>query len=114
MSAKGSSPDNAACEGFFGRLKNEFFYYRDWKNISPETFMAELDAYLTYYDEGRIKRRGSPVACLNLSPSPHLLLFEIKAGSHPTAFRSANTALRSKFSIWSGLRPASGPDFGGS
>ncbi len=28
----------------------------DWKNISPETFMAELDAYLTYYDEGRIKR----------------------------------------------------------
>lgn len=56
MSAKGSSPDNAACEGFFGRLKNEFFYYRDWKNISPEIFMAELDAYLTYYDEGRIKR----------------------------------------------------------
>ena len=24
MSAKGCSPDNAACEGFFGRLKNEF------------------------------------------------------------------------------------------
>jgi hypothetical protein len=23
------SPDNAACEGFFGRLKNEFFYSRD-------------------------------------------------------------------------------------
>ena len=56
MSAKGSSPDNAACEGFFGRLKNEFFYYRDWTGISPETFMSELDAYLTYYDEGRIKR----------------------------------------------------------
>ena len=28
----------------------------DWKSISLETFMAELDAYLTYYDEGRIKR----------------------------------------------------------
>ena len=26
MSAKGCSPDNAACEGFFGRLKNEMFY----------------------------------------------------------------------------------------
>ena len=25
MSAKGCSPDNSACEGFFGRLKNEFF-----------------------------------------------------------------------------------------
>lgn len=28
MSKKGCSPDNAACEGFFGRLKNEFFYHR--------------------------------------------------------------------------------------
>ena len=26
MSRKGSSPDNAACEGFFGRLKTELFY----------------------------------------------------------------------------------------
>lgn len=26
MSAKGCSTDNSACEGFFGRLKNEFFY----------------------------------------------------------------------------------------
>ena len=25
MSKKGCSPDHAACEGFFGRLKNEFF-----------------------------------------------------------------------------------------
>lgn len=30
MSKKGCSPDNSACEGFFGRLKNEFFYGRDW------------------------------------------------------------------------------------
>jgi transposase InsO family protein len=26
MSSKGCSPDNAACEGFFGRLKTELFY----------------------------------------------------------------------------------------
>lgn len=26
MSRKGCSPDNSACEGFFGRLKNEMFY----------------------------------------------------------------------------------------
>lgn len=31
MSRKGYSPDNAACEGFFGRLKNELFYARDWR-----------------------------------------------------------------------------------
>lgn len=30
MSKKGCSPDNAACEGFFGRLKNEMFYGRSW------------------------------------------------------------------------------------
>ena len=56
MSAKGCSPDNAACEGFFGRLKNEFFYYRDWSGVTPEEFMGRLDAHLRYYCEGRIKR----------------------------------------------------------
>jgi transposase InsO family protein len=30
MSRKGCSPDNAACEGFFGRLKTEMFFSRDW------------------------------------------------------------------------------------
>ena len=29
MSKKGCSPDNSAMEGFFGRLKNEFFHHRD-------------------------------------------------------------------------------------
>lgn len=29
MSRKARSQDNAACEGFFGRLKTEFFYPRD-------------------------------------------------------------------------------------
>ncbi|TCR71382.1 integrase-like protein [Rhizobium sp. BK376] len=29
MSRKRCSPDNAACEGFFGRLKTELFYPRD-------------------------------------------------------------------------------------
>lgn len=31
MSRKGCTPDNAACEGFFDRLKTEFFYPRDWR-----------------------------------------------------------------------------------
>lgn len=55
MSAKGCSPDNAACEGFFGRLKNEFFYYSDWSGVTAEEFMGRLDAYMRYYCEGRIK-----------------------------------------------------------
>ena len=55
MSAKGCSPDNAACEGFFGRLKNEFFHWRDWRGVPAGEFMARLEAYLVYYCEGRIK-----------------------------------------------------------
>ena len=55
MSAKGCSPDNAACEGFFGRLKNEFFYYRDWSGVGARNFADQLEAYLEYYCEGRIK-----------------------------------------------------------
>lgn len=55
MSKKGYSPDNAACEGFFGRLKNEFFYNRDWRGISIESFIRQLEEYLTWYNERRIK-----------------------------------------------------------
>ena len=55
MSKKGCSPDNAACEGFFGRLKNEFFYYRSWNNVTIEDFCAQLDQYIHCYNEKRIK-----------------------------------------------------------
>ena len=55
MSKKGCSPDNAACEGFHGRLKNEFFYNRDWRGVTIESFVAQLDEYLHWYSEDRIK-----------------------------------------------------------
>jgi transposase InsO family protein len=55
MSAKGCTPDNAACEGFFGRMKNEFFYPQDWHTVTIEQFMEELDSYLRWYNEKRIK-----------------------------------------------------------
>ena len=42
MTSKGCSPDNAACEGFFGRLKTEWFYRRDWRNTSIEQFISLL------------------------------------------------------------------------
>ena len=56
MSAKGCSPDNAAAEGFFGRLKNELFYGRDWRGVGYEEFRERLAAYLTHYNETRIKK----------------------------------------------------------
>lgn len=55
MSKKGCSPDNAACEGFFGRLKNELFYGRSWAGVSVEEFIGRLDRYLHWYNEKRIK-----------------------------------------------------------
>lgn len=39
MSKKRCSSDNAASEGFFGRLKNEMFYGKSWIGISIEQFI---------------------------------------------------------------------------
>ncbi|PKH14618.1 transposase [Pseudomonas sp. 43NM1] len=55
MSRKGCSPDNAACEGFFGRLKTELFYPRNWESTSIEQFIQTLDSYIRWYNEKRIK-----------------------------------------------------------
>ncbi|KXB64172.1 hypothetical protein HMPREF1868_00139 [Olsenella sp. DNF00959] len=60
-----------------------------------------------------VERRGRPVSLPDLSPSSHLLPFEIEAGSHPPAFGSANTALSSRLPVWSGVSPDSGPESGG-
>lgn len=55
MSKKGCSPDNAACEGFFGRLKTELIYRRNWQDVTLEDFMERIDAYIRWYNERRIK-----------------------------------------------------------
>ena len=55
MSKKGCSPDNSACEGFFGRLKNEMFYGQSWKDVTIEEFITILDEYIHWYSEKRIK-----------------------------------------------------------
>ena len=55
MSKKGCSPDNSACEGFFGRLKNEMFYGKCWDDVSIDQFVEILDEYIHWYAEKRIK-----------------------------------------------------------
>lgn len=55
MSKKGCSPDNSACEGLFGRLKNEMFYTQNWNGVSIPTFIEILNDYLVWYNETRIK-----------------------------------------------------------
>lgn len=55
MSKKGCSPDNSACEGFFGHLKTEMFYGRNWDEYTLTEFIKEADAYMHWYCKDRIK-----------------------------------------------------------
>ena len=55
MSKKGCSPDNSACEGFFGHLKTEMFYGRNWDEYSIDDFIQEIDTYIHWYRKDRIK-----------------------------------------------------------
>ena len=55
MSRKACPQDNAACEVFFGLIKNEMFYNRSWKGVSIREFIEILDTYLAWYNERRVK-----------------------------------------------------------
>ena len=56
MSKKGCSPNNSACEGVFGRIKNEMFYNADWSGVNISEFIGILNDYLYWYNEKRIKK----------------------------------------------------------
>jgi transposase InsO family protein len=47
--------DDNGFVGVCGRLKTELFYPRDWKAITIEQFVVEVDAYIRWYNEKRIK-----------------------------------------------------------
>lgn len=57
MSKKGCSPDNSACEGFFGIIKNAMFYGRNWNGVSIDDFISLLNNYLHWFREKRIKQK---------------------------------------------------------
>lgn len=65
MSKKGCSPDNAACEGFFGHLKTEMFYTRNWDETSIEDFTCEINRYMNWYRTDRIKLSLGGLSPLN-------------------------------------------------
>lgn len=56
MSRKAKSPDNARAEGFFGTLKQEFFYAKDWTGTSKKKFVSLLEDYIVWYRDCKIKR----------------------------------------------------------
>ncbi len=53
MSRKGNSLDNSAMESFFGRLKTECFYKREFK--TKEEIVEAVRDYLDYYNRHRIQ-----------------------------------------------------------
>jgi integrase family protein len=55
MSRKGNCLDNAVIENFFGLLKSELLYLREF--CSYEEFQTELELYLEYYNHNRIKEK---------------------------------------------------------
>ena len=56
MSKKGSTPDNAQAESFFGHLKTEFFYNRSWLGKSIDDFTQALNKYIEWYNTKRRKK----------------------------------------------------------
>jgi len=65
MSRKGNCLDNAVAESFFGTLKSECFYLRDFGSIAE--LRKAVDEYIHYYNhEGiSLKLKGlSPVEYL--------------------------------------------------
>ena len=62
MSRKGNCLDNSVMENFFGLLKSEMLYLKDFESV--EEFKVELEDYINYYNNKRIKeklKRLSPV-----------------------------------------------------
>ena len=55
MSRKGNCLDNSVMENFFGILKSELLYLRDFRSM--EEFRVELEKYIDYYNHKRIKAK---------------------------------------------------------
>ncbi|GIO35135.1 transposase [Paenibacillus albilobatus] len=55
MSRKGNCYDNAVIENFFGIVKSEFLYFKEFESIAH--FKKELSKYIDYYNNKRIKAK---------------------------------------------------------
>ena len=55
MSRKGNCYDNSVMENFFGIIKSEFLYLKEFEGV--EQFKIELEKYIRYYNTKRIKAK---------------------------------------------------------
>ncbi len=63
MSRKGNCLDNSPTENFFGRLKEEIWYNKEYKYENSKDLIKEIHNYIRYYNEIRIVTRlkSSPI-----------------------------------------------------
>ena len=55
MSRKGNCYDNSVMENFFGIMKSEFLYLKEFQSV--EHFKLELENYINYYNTKRMKAK---------------------------------------------------------
>ena len=55
MSRKGNCYDNSVMENFFGIMKSEFLYLKEFESV--EHFKQELEKYIEYYNNKRLKAK---------------------------------------------------------
>ena len=55
MFRKGNSMDNGFMENFFGLLKTEIFYDKEYKYKNIDQLILAIDDYINYYNYDRIK-----------------------------------------------------------
>ncbi len=67
MSRKGNCLDNAVIENFFGLLKSELLYLKDFESM--EHFREELENYIYYYNNKRIKAKLKRIASCKIQNS---------------------------------------------
>ncbi|NLT64806.1 MAG: IS3 family transposase [Clostridiales bacterium] len=83
MSKKGCSPDNSACEGFFGRMKNEIFYNRSWRGATISEFTVAVNNYMIWYRDKRVKISLGAMSPLEYRTSLGLAVFSPRKCLHP-------------------------------
>lgn len=55
MSRKGNCYDNSVMENFFGIMKSEFLYLKEFESVAQ--FKIELEKYMNYYNTKRLKAK---------------------------------------------------------
>ncbi len=98
MSRKGNCLDNSLAENFFGLLKSELFYMKEYKTI--EELETDIIEYIDYYNnkriKGQVKRNES---CTIQSSFPSSLIPKKKMSNFWVQYTQAQNYLSYEFKL---------------